>query len=289
MATDLQEQPDVERQGVDHEHLLELARELDRFSRRFERFCVVQLEQLDNAARQFERDKAQWERQRARDLRQIQENRRALQEAWFEIRDGASAANIEMPELQAENEAQDQLCMKAAGDPLRLLLRPANGSEMLLGQLLLMLTRLNRAHGGMGCRFELSECYERSNGARIVDLHIFPANPLVAMTEGEVSDEVFRWHRFKSTLSLLPLGRGLDQLLESADPLPRDHELPRTFLSAARRAQDGDIRTASSVKRGSKSVQDYSDQLIELIERHSEDGLAIQAVELSSDATVSPE
>ena len=79
MSTNLQTDDEY---SVDHNDLLELARDLDRFSRRFERFFLVQLEQLDTYALQLERDKQQWERQRARDLQQIQQNRRALQEAW---------------------------------------------------------------------------------------------------------------------------------------------------------------------------------------------------------------
>lgn len=263
--------------SVNHTDLLELARELDRFSRRFERFCVVQLEQLDAYAQQMQREKTQWERQRTRDLQQIQENRRALQDAWTELREGnAATTEIEVPEFTPETE-QEQFCMKSASDPQRLLLRVGGGGEMLIGQLLLSISRLNRAHGSCGTRFELSECHKNS-GVVVLDVHIFPARPLSVMTEGDVSDDVIRWQRFKSALSLLPLGRGLDQFVANAEVADRDHEMAQIFLSAARRAQDGDARTASSVKRGSKSAKEYSEQLVELVERHQDEGLALQAV-----------
>ncbi|MFK7818564.1 MAG: hypothetical protein AB8G99_07590 [Planctomycetaceae bacterium] len=266
--------------SVDHNDLLELARDLDRFSRRFERFCLVQLEQLDVYAQNLEREKQQFERQRSRDLKQIQDNRRALQEAWAELKEGhAAAAEIEAPDFgPSEVEADVPLCMKSASDPLQVLLRPGNSGEMLIGQLLLSLSRLNRAHGGCGARFELSECYSKTNGDMILDVHLFPAQPLVAMEEGDISDDILRWQKFKSALVMLPLGSGLDKVIESANVAPRDHETAQTFLSAARRAQDGDTRTASSVKRGSKSRQEYTDQLVELVERHEVDGLALQAI-----------
>jgi hypothetical protein len=267
-------------QRVDHNDLLELARDLDRFSRRFERFCLVQLEQLDAYAQNLEREKQQFERQRSRDLKQIQDNRRALQEAWAELKEGhAAAVDIEAPDFgPTAEEAEEPFCMKSASDPLRVLLRPGTSGEMLIGQLLLSLTRLNRAHGGCGARFELSECYCKSNGAIVLDMHLFPARPLVAMKEGDVSDDIVRWQKFKSALVMLPLGSGLDKIIEAAEVAPRDHETAQTFLSAARRAQDGDTRTASSVKRGSKSRQEYADQLVGLIERHEDHGLAMQAI-----------
>lgn len=277
MSTDL-DTDDV--YSVDHTDLLGLARELDRFSRRFERFCLVQLEQLDAYAQKLDRDKQQWERQRTRDLQQIQENRRVLEEAWVELQEGnAAAAEIKAPDFgPADDEDDAQFCLKSASDPLRLLLRPGSGGEMLIGQLLLTLTRLNRAHGGCGTRFELSECYAKSNGDLVLDIHVFPARPLVAMEEGDVSEDVVRWQRYKSALALLPLGHGLDKIIETATVAERDHDTAQTFLSAARRAQDGDTRTASSVKRGSKYRKEYADQLIELVERHESDGLSIQTI-----------
>jgi hypothetical protein len=277
MSTDLQTD---DAYSVDHNDLLELARDLDRFSRRFERFFLVQLEQLDTYALQLERDKQQWERQRTRDLQQIQQNRRALQEAWTELQEGnTAAADITAPDFGPDDvNEEERFCLKSASDPLRLLMRPGAGGEMLIGQLLLILTRLNRAHGGSGTRFELSQCYTRSNGDVVLELDLFPTRPLKSMEDGEVSEDVVRWQRYKSALALLPLGRGLDKVIEMSAVAPRDHDVAQTFLSAARRAQDGDTRTASSVKRGSKSRKEYADQLVDIVERHTDDGLSIQTI-----------
>lgn len=267
-------------QGVTHADLLDLARELDRFSRRFERFCLVQLEQLDISIQNFERQKQQWERQRTRDLKQIQENSRALQEAWAELKEGNKlAADIEAPELSTGDEEIDQQALlKSAGDPLQLLVRPGTGGEMLIGQLLLSLSRLHRAHGGCGVRFELAECYEKSNGDVLLEVQLFPTRPLQTIQEGELSDDVIKWQKFKSALALLPLGRGLEEVAKSGEPGSRDHETAQMFLSAARRAEDGDSRTASAVKRGIKGVREYSAQLTDLFERHRDDGLALQPI-----------
>ncbi len=259
------------------EDLLELARDLDRFSRRFERFFLVQLEQLETEFQRLQQDRQQWERQRDRDLQQIQENRRALQDAWNDLRDGhADAANIQAPDLTG-GDVEEEFCPKSASDPMRLIIRPGSGNEMLLAQMLLNISRLNRAIGGSGTRFELSDVYKVGT-ATLLDVHVFPVKPLSMYEGGEISDDVLRWQQFKSDVKLLPLGRGLDQLLEKAESIERDHELAQMFVSAAHRAQDGDGRTASSVKRGSKSARGYADQLVEFVERHQDEALAIQAV-----------
>ena len=261
------------------DQLLKMARDLDRFSRRFERFCVVQLEQLEAAVQKLDREKTQWERQRARDLKQIQDHRRMLQDAWAELRDGgATDGPVEAPQFESETEDPEHFCMKSATDPLRLLLSPGDGGEMLIGQLLLTISRLNRAHGGCGVRFELSECHEHNSGQAILELDAFPARPLVALSEGDVSDDVLRWQRYKKSLTMMPLGRGLSEKLKHAVAAPRDHATAVLFTAAARRASDGDARTASSVKRGSRAITEYSEQLNELVERHRHDGLALQVV-----------
>ena len=76
----------------------------------------------------------------------------------------------------------------------------------------------------------------------------------------------------------LPLGRGLEEIIQSASPGSKDSEVAQTFLSAARRAEDGDSRTASAVKRGMKGVREYSAQLTDLFERHRDEGLALQPI-----------
>lgn len=270
--------PEMIAKSTNSDELLELARDLDRFSRRFERYFIVQLEQLDAEFRKLQLERDQWERQRDRDLRQIQESQRALQDAWQELKDGhaEAAARIEAPDFTSGQE-EEQFCPKSASDPMRLLLQPGAGTEMLLGQLLLTLSRLNRAMGGSGIRFELADIHQ-SGSATILSLDAFPARPLSVMMEGEVSDDLVRWKQFKSDVALLPLGRGLDEILARAEPIGRDHELAITFVSAARRAQDGDARTSSAVKRGSKSVKEYSEQLVDLVERHQDEGLALQSV-----------
>ncbi len=270
--------PEAIAKSTNSEELLELARDLDRFSRRFERYFIVQLEQLDAEFRKLQQERDQWERQRDRDLRQIQESQRALQDAWQELKDGhtEAAAQIEAPDFSAGQD-EERFCPKSASDPMRLLLQPGDGTEMLLGQLLLTLSRLNRAMGGSGIRFELSGVH-KAGSTIVLSLDAFPARPLSAMMEGEVSDDVVRWKQFKSDVALLPLGRGLDQILERSEEVERDHELAMTFVSAARRAQDGDARTSSAVKRGTKSAKEYSEQLVDLIERHQNEGLALQSI-----------
>ena len=129
--------PEAIAKATTSEDLLELARDLDRFSRRFERYFIVQLEQLDAEFRKLQQERDQWERQRERDLRQIQESQRALQDAWQELKDGhaEAAAKLEAPDF-SESQEEEQFCPKSASDPMRLLLRPGTGSEMLLGQVI---------------------------------------------------------------------------------------------------------------------------------------------------------
>lgn len=270
------------KQTVGREQLLEMAKELDRFSRRFERFCVVQLEQLDLATKRLQREQEQWKRQRDRDMRQIAENRRALERARDELKSGtAESASVDLPELPGLPESLNRTAVLAgpvqsSAAPLNLLIRLADDDEMLIGRLLLAISRLNRGFGGTGTRFEISESYVAKNQV-ILEIDAFSRQPLVMMTRGDVSSDVENWAKFKSAVALLPLGRGLDEAVDGAESAPRDHEAAVRFSSAARRAEDGDERTAGSVRPGRDAVDQYSEELVDLIEQYQAQ-LSLQVV-----------
>ncbi|MBT5019913.1 MAG: hypothetical protein HON04_14350, partial [Planctomicrobium sp.] len=60
------------------EELLDNARNLDHFGKRFERYMSMQLQKLEVAVDRFEREKEAWHRQRERELEELVSNRPAV-------------------------------------------------------------------------------------------------------------------------------------------------------------------------------------------------------------------
>ena len=144
--------------GRTRQELLELARNLDRFGRRAEQFLCQQLEQLETARDDFEREKAAWRRQVRRESRQLAEQRDALDRQRVQAPNHrSSTAQCRADELELPGQIAASAARASGKEPLRILLTPGNADSSQLGLLLFELSQLNRSMGGKGLAFELSE------------------------------------------------------------------------------------------------------------------------------------
>ena len=191
--------------------LLEMARSLDAFGRQAEQFLQQQLDDLQLAMEELEREKAAWRRQMDRESRQ-------LARQWEEIRragGGTFTGDSADPQTQSRRSRADKLARQSREAPLRLLLQPGRASALQVGLIVFELSKLNREMGGRGLRFELDEVrrparglFARRSGAdtgEILELSVFSEQPLHArgqhvVMEVDITDRIENWIAFKSRL-----------------------------------------------------------------------------------------
>jgi hypothetical protein len=201
--------------------LLEFARHLDRFGRDTEDFLSRQLEQLERAIDEFERDKAAWRRQLRRESSQLADQREQLERMKSttgkrsrKSRDGATT----------QRGTAEVTARKSGEAPMRILVQPRRASPMQVGVLLFELSKLNRDMGGQGIRFEIAEVrapkkrllgpkVETGTGTDIMELSGFPTLPLKArgshvVLDADLTDRVEEWILFKTRLLQSALAEG---------------------------------------------------------------------------------
>ena len=252
-ATDLTSL-DEERQLI-----LGLARDLDYFGRRAERFLSLQLQQLEVAIEDFERERTAWRRQQQRVTGRIEQQRRDLEQEWERLRGQQSDAVEGTSASLSEQTRQIAVHPAARGNaqaghstaPLRILLQPGSASTMQIGLLMFEISKVNREIGGAGVRFEVNGCrvprksaygrHESASAAAIMEVEAFSCRPLARVDSAEQPATVHQrvWDTFKSRLLLSSLTNPeLDKLFRKSSETARDHDSRVRAVEAARRAED---------------------------------------------------
>jgi len=282
------------------QELLQHARRLDRFGRDAEQFLSRQLEQLEAAINEFERDKAAWRRQMRRESSQLAEQREQLDRMRDVLSDGAtgSEASIKFKREIAERDAR-----KSGTRPMRILFEAHDASPMQVGVLLFEISKLNRDMGGQGVRFEVADVRApkkrllgigngNESSAEIFELHGFPTLPLKARgnhvtLDVEVTDRVEEWILFKTRLMQSALSDGeLASWVEKYKSVPRGIET-RNFIREATRPpgqsdaaiKEPDPYTGAALLAGSQIdiVRQQIMRLESCYDRlHSDSGLIVQ-------------
>jgi hypothetical protein len=231
--------------------LLNFARRLDRFGRDAEQFVSQQLEQLEIAINEFERDKAAWRRQLRRESSQLAEQREQLEQLRESLGDGVSGSEYR---VRFKRELAERDARKSGTAPIRVLLQPHAASSMQVAVLLFEISKLNRDMGGQGVRFEVAEVrgprrrllarnVPAESGAEIFELHGFPTLPLVARgnhvtLDVDITDRVEEWILFKTRLLQSALADGdLVTHYSRCRPVERNEET-RRFIREATRPQE---------------------------------------------------
>lgn len=191
--------------------LLEMARSLDVFGRQAEKFLQQQLEDLQFAMEELEREKAAWRRQMDRESSQ-------LARRWEEIREAGGGSDQGGPvdrRTQSRRTRAEKLARETREAPLRLLLQPGRASALQVGLIVFEMSKLNREMGGRGLRFELDEVRRPARGlftrrtagdtGEILELSVFSEQPLQArgqhvVMEVDITDRIENWIAFKSRL-----------------------------------------------------------------------------------------
>lgn len=262
MNTVTQEQPPKTQRDT----LLDVARSLDQFGRRFERFAALQLEQLQIAIDQFERDKAEFERQRDREIQQIENHRKSLagHAAAPAVQTGAVAQPIAAdPDVSRLRELRRKAVTgrTTSANPLRVIVGLGSASEMEVARLALEFSNLCRAFGGQGMRFEINDCRVDASDYGLVELHAFSVVPLGGEQNGSA---LANWETFKSAVVLMSvLEPSLEMTFKATEPVDRSHPLRKLVSIAVRRADDVEQR---GMLASDKSAANQLKRLESLIE-----------------------
>ena len=241
------------------ETLLNVARSLDRFGRRFERFATLQLEQLQIAIDQFERDKAEFERQRDREILQIENHRKSLagRVSAPAAETGAVVSVPVDPDVSRLREIRRKAVAGRAtsANPLRVIVGLGSASEMEVARLALEFSNVCRAFGGQGIRFEINDCRVDEAGLGLVELHAFSNVPLAGENTGP--EVLANWETFKSATVLMSvLEPMVEKTFKTAEAVDRAHPSRKLTSIAIRRADDVEQRgMLSSDKSAAKQLQ----------------------------------
>ena len=202
------------------EELLDNARNLDHFGRRFERYMSMQLQKLEVAIDRFEREKEAWNRQRERELEELTSKRPIAVNQASENRQAHTKPIANVPQTNSSNSSA----------PLLLLIQPGEVSSMQLGLLLFEISKMNREFGGGGVRFEVSsvklpkKVNKRTDAKPIIGIEAFSFVPLLSY-DGSPAREMASWENFKSKLLMSSLlDANLLKSFKKCVSAPRDHD-----------------------------------------------------------------
>lgn len=222
--------------------LLDNARNLDHYGKRFERFMSMQLQKLEIAIDQFEREKDAWRRQRDRELSELNSKRSTV----------PAAPSHPLPaSISKETKVRGQEASKSTA-PLLLLVQPGEVSAMQLGLLLFEISKMNREFGGGGVRFEVSSVKlpkrigMRGEVSPIIGIEAFSFVPLLSY-DGSPTRELDSWEIFKSKLLMSSLlDAGLLKNFKKASVAPRDHESVAMANESTLRAEHANTKCESN-------------------------------------------
>lgn len=217
MSTELYGTEDLQ---LYQEELLDNARSLDHFGKRFERYMSMQLQKLEVAIDRFEREKEAWNRQRERELEELTSKRPTVANQASEDRQAHTKPIAKVPQTNSSNSSA----------PLLLLIQPGEVSSMQLGLLLFEISKMNREFGGGGVRFEVSsvklpkKMSKRSDAKPIIGIEAFSFVPLLSY-DGSPAREMVSWENFKSKLLMSSLlDANLLKSFKKCVAAPRDHD-----------------------------------------------------------------
>lgn len=249
------------------EELLDNARNLDHHGKRFERFMSMQLQKLEIAIDQFEREKEAWRRQKDRELKDLNSKKPR-----------ASSNNVQPIAASQETQTQTNEATSKSTAPLLLLVQPGEVSAMQLGLLLFEISKMNREFGGGGVRFEVSSVKlpkrsgKRRQACPIIGIEAFSFVPLMSY-DGSPTRELESWEVFKSKLLMSSLlDANLLKAFKKSVAAPRDHDSVAMAHESTLRAEHANTKCdASSVGRyesflSSKKGQHPKQQQLQRIE-----------------------
>ena len=269
--------------------VLELARHLDRFGRSAEQFLIQQLQQLETAIEEFEREKAAWRRQVRRETELLNRQTESLRRS----REQHESNRVRNPTAaEVQNKQRIEVAKAAANQsgeaPIRLLLQPGKASLMQVGLLMFEISKLNRELGGRGLNYEVTgvrmpkkRLLARSTGieasGEILELcgsSRLPLRGRGAHVELDVdsSERVANWITFKTKLLLSTLPNSeLATVFNKGTSAKRDAELHSVIGDAVRRAdeatrQEQELASYSSGVSLSHSLIDAAQQQLERLE-----------------------
>jgi hypothetical protein len=259
-ATTIEEEQDVTATlHSQREQMLALARRLDAFGRQAEQFLCEQLEQLEQASREFEAEKAAWRRQFRRESNELAKARLEVQQLTSNNPPaslGALAAAWGSSQIHRNSTETD--ARRSGTAPLRFLIQPGDATSTHVGLLMFEISRLNRDLGGRGLRFEVDDIrIPRKNllarmtrcvcDGEILELTAFPVLPLsgrgahVAL-EVDLTDRIEDWITFKSHLIQSTLvNTELAQIFTNGKSVKRPGPSANIVTEAARCAESKEL------------------------------------------------
>jgi hypothetical protein len=266
----------------ERQRVLELAGKLNRIGRKSERFLSMQLQQLELAMVDFERERAAWRRQQQRETQQLEQ----LRDQLLKQRQHAacSTETAPPPDRAAQQDLPITHAALATGSaPLRVLLQPGSASRMQIGLLMFEASKLNREMGGEGVRFEIKDCRscpdnhspdqpQRKNRDRttLLEFEAFSHARLIGSRS-----EVRVWEAYKSSLLMSSLSNsGLDIDFKSGTPAPRRDTVRELGTDAAHRAFEANSKCfdedrvhgpAFRAKGGAGAIQQQLNRLESLV------------------------
>ena len=245
--------------------LLDYARSLDYLGRRFERFVSMQLQQLEVAIDDFQRERAAWQRQRDRELERIREQKPQdlpkAEELSVAAVAGSSAVfdSIIFPDENGNLTPSKEISGSASA-PLKLYMQPGTASALQIGLILFEISKVNRELGGGGVRFEVGVPRVPKKPAfgggiaidepgAILCLEAFSCLPLLTY-DGRPTRQLQRWDYFKSQVLMSSMiDQKLGKLYEKGHDVPREHEVRELALEATRRADLANCKVDSVDER----------------------------------------
>lgn len=223
--------------------LLDKARHLDHFGKRFEKYMSMQLQRLEMAMDRFEREKEAWQRQRQRELAEIADSRPV---------DPISSSPTTAPKTESSSHSQNVgVSQEQTGNstaPLLALIEPGEVSAMQLGLLLFEVSKMNREFGGGGVRFEVNavRLSKRTNLRGklqpIIGIEAFSAVPLLNY-DSSPTRELVAWEVFKSKILMSSLiDASLLKNFKKAAKAPRDHDSVMLAHESTLRAENANSK-----------------------------------------------
>ena len=227
--------------------LLEYARSLDYLGKRFERFVSIQLQQLEVAIDDFQRERSAWQRQRERELERIREQGSKDSDGRVETIASTTSLVDSVGFILDDNSEDSGELPGSASAPLKMYLLPGNASSLQIGLVLFEISKYNRELGGGGVRFEVGTprvarkpvfgeiAVDEPNA--ILCLEVFSCTPLLTY-DGRATRHLQRWEHFKTEILMSSM---IDQKLwkqyDKGHDVPREHYIREMALEATRRAE----------------------------------------------------
>ncbi len=224
---------------LSRQELLELTRQLDHMGKRFERFMSMQLQQLEIAIDDFDREREAWRRYCDRAEKKTEDRSQIAANLTLD-------PYLERPDVSSRQKKQSYVPSNDATAPLRMLIHPGKATAMQIGLLLFEISKFNRELKGGGVRFDVSGARiprkklksKNANNGSILSFEAFSYVPLLAY-DGTPTQQLQSWDQFKSEILLSSLtDQKLQKEFKKSIDAKRDHESRELAFEATRRAEN---------------------------------------------------